>query len=216
MLFYNNAIKVKLVKPKATFLKRCELWLEALALCDSISPWLPRDAWTASRRAPCATVTLAQGLLSFKALQSSRWKCLSFCGQSWAFFFCFSLFRYELSEKMLSACNLLKNNINDPKALTSKDMVSLAYSAVPCLCKNAQVDAIVKAAIACPWPAIAGTLSPRLFLARVGRVSIVLPSSLGHTVDLFPPPNLRSPSLPCTFLGGGASVRRVLVLGRKG
>ncbi|XP_025279180.2 KN motif and ankyrin repeat domain-containing protein 1 isoform X1 [Canis lupus dingo] len=30
--------------------------------------------------------------------------------------------RYELSEKMLSACHLLKNNINDPKALTSKDM----------------------------------------------------------------------------------------------
>uniref|UniRef100_A0A8C5KYY7 KN motif and ankyrin repeat domains 1 n=1 Tax=Jaculus jaculus TaxID=51337 RepID=A0A8C5KYY7_JACJA len=30
--------------------------------------------------------------------------------------------RYELSEKMLSACNLLKNNINDPKALTNKDM----------------------------------------------------------------------------------------------
>uniref|UniRef100_A0A673UTY1 KN motif and ankyrin repeat domains 1 n=1 Tax=Suricata suricatta TaxID=37032 RepID=A0A673UTY1_SURSU len=29
---------------------------------------------------------------------------------------------YELSEKMLSACNLLKNNLNDPKALTSKDM----------------------------------------------------------------------------------------------
>ncbi|XP_043829600.1 KN motif and ankyrin repeat domain-containing protein 1 isoform X2 [Dromiciops gliroides] len=29
---------------------------------------------------------------------------------------------YELNEKMLSACNLLKNNINDPKALTSKDM----------------------------------------------------------------------------------------------
>ncbi|KAM4877936.1 KN motif and ankyrin repeat domain-containing protein 1 isoform 2-T3 [Thomomys bottae] len=29
---------------------------------------------------------------------------------------------YELSEKMLSACNLLKNNINDPKALTSKEM----------------------------------------------------------------------------------------------
>ncbi|XP_028349705.1 KN motif and ankyrin repeat domain-containing protein 1 isoform X4 [Physeter macrocephalus] len=29
---------------------------------------------------------------------------------------------YELSEKMLSACSLLKNNINDPKALTSKDM----------------------------------------------------------------------------------------------
>lgn len=32
---------------------------------------------------------------------------------------------------MLSACNLLKNNINDPKALTSKDMVSLTYR--PCL-----------------------------------------------------------------------------------
>ncbi|XP_026896896.1 KN motif and ankyrin repeat domain-containing protein 1 isoform X3 [Acinonyx jubatus] len=31
---------------------------------------------------------------------------------------------YELSEKMLSACNLLKNNMNDPKALTSKDMRS--------------------------------------------------------------------------------------------
>ncbi|XP_020857450.1 KN motif and ankyrin repeat domain-containing protein 1 isoform X1 [Phascolarctos cinereus] len=30
--------------------------------------------------------------------------------------------RYELNEKMLSACILLKNNINDPKALTSKDM----------------------------------------------------------------------------------------------
>ncbi|XP_044534405.1 KN motif and ankyrin repeat domain-containing protein 1 [Gracilinanus agilis] len=30
--------------------------------------------------------------------------------------------RYELNEKMLSACNLLKNNINDPKALSSKDM----------------------------------------------------------------------------------------------
>ncbi|XP_033613640.1 KN motif and ankyrin repeat domain-containing protein 1 isoform X2 [Fukomys damarensis] len=29
---------------------------------------------------------------------------------------------YELSEKMLSACKLLKNNINDPKALTSKDL----------------------------------------------------------------------------------------------
>ncbi|XP_023584339.1 KN motif and ankyrin repeat domain-containing protein 1 isoform X5 [Trichechus manatus latirostris] len=29
---------------------------------------------------------------------------------------------YELSEKMLSACNLLKNNIHDPKTLTSKDM----------------------------------------------------------------------------------------------
>ncbi|XP_027695089.1 KN motif and ankyrin repeat domain-containing protein 1 isoform X2 [Vombatus ursinus] len=29
---------------------------------------------------------------------------------------------YELNEKMLSACVLLKNNINDPKALTSKDM----------------------------------------------------------------------------------------------
>ncbi|XP_048189020.1 KN motif and ankyrin repeat domain-containing protein 1 isoform X4 [Perognathus longimembris pacificus] len=29
---------------------------------------------------------------------------------------------YELSEKMLSACNLLKNNIDDPKALTGKDM----------------------------------------------------------------------------------------------
>ncbi|XP_077004445.1 KN motif and ankyrin repeat domain-containing protein 1 isoform X2 [Tamandua tetradactyla] len=30
--------------------------------------------------------------------------------------------RYELSEKMLSACNLLKNNLSDPKALTGKDM----------------------------------------------------------------------------------------------
>ncbi|NXA41006.1 KANK1 protein, partial [Eudromia elegans] len=30
--------------------------------------------------------------------------------------------RYELSEKMLSACHLLRNNIDDPKALTNKDM----------------------------------------------------------------------------------------------
>uniref|UniRef100_A0A8C3LZT2 KN motif and ankyrin repeat domains 1 n=1 Tax=Chrysolophus pictus TaxID=9089 RepID=A0A8C3LZT2_CHRPC len=30
--------------------------------------------------------------------------------------------RYELSEKMLSACHLLKNNIDDPKALTNKDV----------------------------------------------------------------------------------------------
>ncbi|XP_037707106.1 KN motif and ankyrin repeat domain-containing protein 1 isoform X2 [Choloepus didactylus] len=29
---------------------------------------------------------------------------------------------YELSEKMLSACNLLKNNLSDPKALAGKDM----------------------------------------------------------------------------------------------
>lgn len=41
------------------------------------------------------------------------------------FFLFFLLFRYELSEKMLSACNLLKYNIKDPKALASKDMVSL-------------------------------------------------------------------------------------------
>lgn len=34
--------------------------------------------------------------------------------------------RYELSEKMLSACHLLRNNIDDPKALTSKDVVSNA------------------------------------------------------------------------------------------
>ncbi|NWX93034.1 KANK1 protein, partial [Nothoprocta pentlandii] len=30
--------------------------------------------------------------------------------------------RYELSEKMLSACHLLSNNIDDPKALTNKDV----------------------------------------------------------------------------------------------
>ncbi|NXK72203.1 KANK1 protein, partial [Amazona guildingii] len=30
--------------------------------------------------------------------------------------------RYELSEKMLSACHLLRNNIDDPKALTNKDV----------------------------------------------------------------------------------------------
>ncbi|KFQ38368.1 KN motif and ankyrin repeat domain-containing protein 1, partial [Mesitornis unicolor] len=30
--------------------------------------------------------------------------------------------RYELSEKMLSACHLLRSNIDDPKALTSKDV----------------------------------------------------------------------------------------------
>ncbi|NXC12541.1 KANK1 protein, partial [Corythaeola cristata] len=30
--------------------------------------------------------------------------------------------RYELSEKVLSACHLLRNNIDDPKALTNKDV----------------------------------------------------------------------------------------------
>lgn len=30
--------------------------------------------------------------------------------------------RYELSEKMLSACNILKSHLNDPKALSSKDV----------------------------------------------------------------------------------------------
>lgn len=48
-------------------------------------------------------------------------------------------FRYELSEKMLSACNLLKNNINDPKALTSKDMVSQMIGTVSRLCRITEV-----------------------------------------------------------------------------
>lgn len=52
---------------------------------------------------------------------------------------CFLPFRYELSEKMLSACNLLKNNINDPKALTSKDMVSLVRGTVSRLCGITQM-----------------------------------------------------------------------------
>uniref|UniRef100_A0A672KKW3 KN motif and ankyrin repeat domain-containing protein 1-like n=1 Tax=Sinocyclocheilus grahami TaxID=75366 RepID=A0A672KKW3_SINGR len=30
--------------------------------------------------------------------------------------------RYELNEKMISACNMLKSHINDPKALSSKDL----------------------------------------------------------------------------------------------
>ncbi|XP_073697239.1 KN motif and ankyrin repeat domain-containing protein 1a isoform X2 [Garra rufa] len=30
--------------------------------------------------------------------------------------------RYELNEKMLSACNMLKSHLNDPKALSSKDL----------------------------------------------------------------------------------------------
>ncbi|XP_069481851.1 KN motif and ankyrin repeat domain-containing protein 1 isoform X1 [Ambystoma mexicanum] len=37
--------------------------------------------------------------------------------------------RYELSEKMLSACNTLKDNVNDPKALASKD-VRLCLNAI--------------------------------------------------------------------------------------
>lgn len=57
-----------------------------------------------------------------------------------SFLYFFSLpFRYELSEKMLSACNLLKNNINDPKALTSKDMVSLMIGTIPRLRSVTQV-----------------------------------------------------------------------------
>lgn len=39
----------------------------------------------------------------------------------------FSFARYELSEKMLSACHLLKNNIDNPKAMISKEIVSPVF-----------------------------------------------------------------------------------------
>jgi len=37
--------------------------------------------------------------------------------------FCFVLPRYDLNEKMLSACNMLKSHLSDPKTLSSKDVV---------------------------------------------------------------------------------------------
>lgn len=40
------------------------------------------------------------------------------------FFFLNQLSRYELSEKMLSACYVLKTHLSDTKALSSKDVVS--------------------------------------------------------------------------------------------
>lgn len=40
-------------------------------------------------------------------------------------FECFnSLKRYELSEKMLAACSVLKSHLGDPKTVSSKDLVS--------------------------------------------------------------------------------------------
>lgn len=39
-------------------------------------------------------------------------------------FLLFLLFRYELSEKMLSACYILKAHLSDAKALSSKEVVS--------------------------------------------------------------------------------------------
>lgn len=50
----------------------------------------------------------------------SSQKCHAFSNT--AFFF-FVLPRYELNEKMLSACNMLKSHLNDPKTLSSKDVV---------------------------------------------------------------------------------------------
>lgn len=53
MFFYNNVIQFKLMRPKAALMKSSDLWLEALALYHSISPWPPRDAWTTSWEATC-------------------------------------------------------------------------------------------------------------------------------------------------------------------
>lgn len=77
--------------------------------------------------------------------------------------FVLSPFRYELSEKMLSACNLLKNNINDPKALTSKDMVSLPYRHCPQSIQRTRVDPIVRVSLACPELLSLVCLSPNCF-----------------------------------------------------
>lgn len=54
----------------------------------------------------------------YPILVSSQ-KCHAFSNT--AFFFV--LPRYELNEKMLSACNMLKSHLNDPKTLSSKDVV---------------------------------------------------------------------------------------------
>lgn len=64
---------------------------------------------------------------------------------------------------MLSACNLLKNNINDPKALTSKDMVSVVIGTVPRLCGITQCTSVGNV-VACP-SAVAGMLLPELLIS---------------------------------------------------
>lgn len=70
---------------------------------------------------------------------------------------------------MLSACNLLKNNINDPKALTSKDMVSLTYRHCPQSVQSARVDTTDEASLACPWAVVACMLFPQTIPSVCGQ-----------------------------------------------
>lgn len=154
MLFY-NFIKASLVKSKALLMRRPELWGWRVRgwLCDSVRPQMPRDCWTTSMQAPCTLMAEAnlgpfvcQNVTEFAIkMPFLLWPIIS----SFYFYF-FPPFRYELSEKMLSACNLLKNNINDPKALTSKDMVSLTYRHCPQSSQRAWATTTVKGSSSLP------------------------------------------------------------------
>lgn len=166
MLFHEVVTWAKVVEPKSPLMNRPEFWLEALTLYGSINPQLP------------STTTTCRGWLraSWLVKDDRVWGKHAFpfvASRELSFFFFSPPFRYELSEKMLSACNLLKNNINDPRALTSKDMVSLTYT-VPV--QSAWVDTIVKASLACAWAIVVCMLSPKLFLACVGRENLLCPA----------------------------------------
>lgn len=167
---------------------------------------MPRDSWNASRQAPCTRTTL-RGRLGASCLLKClyiefeiKMPCLSWPTMSPLSVFW--LLRYELSEKMLSACNLLKNNINDPKALSSKDMVSLTYRQCSQSIQSARVDTTVKAALACPWAVVASMLLPHTISSICRQRKHYVPHLLSHTVNPSLRPNFRYPfSHPVLFSG---------------
>lgn len=108
-------------------------------------------------------------------------------------------FRYELSEKMLSACNLLKNNINDPKALTSKDMVSLIHGHGPQSVQRAERPPRSRSCGLPPSCCCLQTIS-----SLCGQAEHPAARSW-VTVSRSRRPNLSYPPGPCPFLRGGAS-----------
>lgn len=93
---------------------------------------------------------------------------------------------------MLSACNLLKNNINDPKALTSKDMVSRTYRPCSQSIQSARVDTTVEAALAFPWAVVASMLLPHTIPSICRQRKRYVPRLLSHTVNPSLRPNFGS------------------------
>lgn len=115
---------------------------------------------------------------------------------------------------MLSACNLLKNNINDPKALTSKDMVSQTCSHCGQAVQSAE-GTPRQAAVAGPGAAAASLLSSQLFVRVWAEGASCRPARWGALGALLSGPASDTlPALP--FPRGGASVRRFLARGREG